>query len=110
MYVLFLMLLLLLLFLSLLLLLLSLLFVLRLFLVLLLLCFVLLLCVVSLPANPQTNTHPNNQKQTKCQKIRQVTEDITPVIWQLYFTPWAPFCFLLAAQPRPPNPLFHCWG
>ena len=35
--------------------------------------------------HPQMNTHPNNQKQTKCTKTRQVTEDILPVISQLAF-------------------------
>jgi len=34
---------------------------------------------------PQMNTHTNNQKQTKCTKTRQVTEDILPVISQLAF-------------------------
>jgi len=35
--------------------------------------------------HPQINTHPNNQKQTKCKKTRRVTEDILPVNSQLAF-------------------------
>ena len=50
---------------------------------------VLVVCAAVVPGviahHPQVNTHPNNQKQTKCTKTRQVTEDILPVISQLAF-------------------------